>query len=224
MNSALFILLLLLPFYSGYCFHLFRPCILRRYSSTTNLEETEIKSDLVISLEKKIEITTDQISRIQNSHDVATKELRELEEKFGPSITQIKNDLKIMKERDESKEIVFSATTNAFKEILPTFDSFYQFQKHYSSVNEMEDAKIAAEYSRFYDEVRGIFNSFGITRVDTLGKQYDPSYMEAVAVLPPNDKFKDGEVCEEYEAAYLLMDRCIRSAKVAVARENSREE
>ena len=59
--------------------------------------------------------------------------------------------------------------------------------------------------------------SEGVTHIESMGKQFDPTKMEAVAMLPAPDGIDPGAVIEVIEEGYMLHDRVLRASRVIVA-------
>jgi molecular chaperone GrpE len=62
-----------------------------------------------------------------------------------------------------------------------------------------------------------VFERFGIKRVEALGKRFDPYLHEAMFEIEDKDKTA-GTVVQELEAGYVMHNRPLRPAKVAVAK------
>ncbi len=60
--------------------------------------------------------------------------------------------------------------------------------------------------------------SEGVETIETLGRPYNPSLAEAVAIEETDDPGRDGIVLEEVGKGYVLGDTLLRAAKVRVAR------
>lgn len=60
-------------------------------------------------------------------------------------------------------------------------------------------------------------NRFGVTRIEAVGRPFDPSQHEAIQVVETEDA-PENQVMEEYQAGYLLHDRVIRPARVSVSK------
>ena len=69
--------------------------------------------------------------------------------------------------------------------------------------------------SQFLD----VLKQNGLTQVESLGKQFDPNFHEAVAQAPAPGK-EDQEIITEYQRGYLLNGRLLRASKVVVANNN----
>jgi molecular chaperone GrpE len=72
------------------------------------------------------------------------------------------------------------------------------------------------------DMVRDLFvgklAAFGVTRLDVLGQRFDPSVHEALAVVPVDDRGRDGQVVGVIRQGYAIGQELLRPAGVAVAR------
>ena len=60
-------------------------------------------------------------------------------------------------------------------------------------------------------------DSEGVTRVETLGKLYDPAYAEALLFRETEDG-DEGTVVEVFKEGYMYKDRVLRAAQVVVAK------
>jgi len=61
-----------------------------------------------------------------------------------------------------------------------------------------------------------VLAKLGVSRIDTIGARFDPSTMEAVAMVPVLDPRYAGIVIEQLAAAYRQGDRLVRPAHVTV--------
>jgi molecular chaperone GrpE len=65
---------------------------------------------------------------------------------------------------------------------------------------------------RFADDMK----KFGLHRIETVGKPFDPALMESAQMKPPDSPGQEGTVAGEVQAGYTLHERVIRPAKVIV--------
>ncbi|HKI98167.1 MAG TPA: nucleotide exchange factor GrpE [bacterium] len=63
-------------------------------------------------------------------------------------------------------------------------------------------------------------NRYGVTRMEAVGKPFDPERHEAINVVETNE-VPENQVLEEYQAGYILHDRVIRPARVCVSKRGS---
>lgn len=66
-------------------------------------------------------------------------------------------------------------------------------------------------------ELVAVFERNGISRIDTVGKPLDPNRHQAMIELPSDDA-EPGTIIQEMQAGYMIRDRLLRPALVAVAR------
>lgn len=69
--------------------------------------------------------------------------------------------------------------------------------------------------SQFIDTLK----NNGLTEIESLGKQFDPNFHEAVAQAPAPGK-ENNEIITEYQRGFVLNGRLLRAAKVVVANNN----
>jgi len=65
-------------------------------------------------------------------------------------------------------------------------------------------------------ELDTIFNRNAVTRIDTVGQPLDPNKHQAMMEVPSDEPA--GTIVQEMQAGYMLKDRLLRPALVAVAR------
>ena len=56
----------------------------------------------------------------------------------------------------------------------------------------------------------------GLKRMEAVGAAFDTDYHEAIALVPTDDEEKKGKVIDCVATGYMLNDRVLRHAKVAV--------
>ncbi|KQM17457.1 nucleotide exchange factor GrpE [Novosphingobium sp. Leaf2] len=66
-------------------------------------------------------------------------------------------------------------------------------------------------------EIEKVFASHGITRIAATGLPLDPNQHQAMIEVPSNDA-EPGTIVQEMQAGYMIKDRLLRPAMVAVAK------
>ncbi len=66
-------------------------------------------------------------------------------------------------------------------------------------------------------ELHAVFERNGISRIDAVGQPLDPNRHQAMIELPSNDA-QPGTIVQEMQAGYMIRDRLLRPALVAVAK------
>ena len=117
-------------------------------------------------------------------------------------------------QRDKAQAIRFGAAGLASR-IIPAIDSL---EKAIANENGDNEA-ITNGVKMTLDSLKRALESEGVTILETTGKLFDPTQMEAIATVPVQEGQESGEVLEEIESGYLLHDRVLRPAKVIVTSE-----
>lgn len=66
-------------------------------------------------------------------------------------------------------------------------------------------------------ELLNMLERHGVKRIEPLGQRFDPNMQQAMYEVP-NTEVPDGTVVEVMQAGYMIGDRCLRPAMVAVAK------
>ena len=91
---------------------------------------------------------------------------------------------------------------------------------HAVDVNTCRHAWLLGEDDRLVPgavaRVLGVLEKEGVTKIDAVGKPFDPNYHQAVMRVP-SDEYDDDVVVEVLQEGYLLGDKTLRPAMVKVA-------
>ena len=86
---------------------------------------------------------------------------------------------------------------------------------------ELRGDKVASQFLAGIEatarELEAAFTRNGITRIKSIGETLDPHRHQAMMEVP-SDKAEPGTIIEEMQAGYMLKDRLLRPALVAVAK------
>lgn len=99
--------------------------------------------------------------------------------------------------------------------LLPMVDSF---ERAKSSLKLETDAekKIDNSYQGIYKQFVEVMKSFGVAAVETVGKEFDPQFHEAI-MREESTEFSDGVVVQEFRKGFILGERLLRPAMVKVS-------
>ena len=115
---------------------------------------------------------------------------------------------------EEKDEIRRSAKSTLLTKIISTVDDL-------DRALAMIPSEASAGWSEGIELVRrnmvGTLDSEGVTRLESLGKPYDPAYAEALQFRETEDG-EEGTVVEVYKEGYMYRDRVLRAAQVVVAK------
>lgn len=120
------------------------------------------------------------------------------------------------KKRAESElaSIVKYGKTDVLQSLLPVIDDFERSLKLSKDTRETE--AFAKGVELIYQKLLKFLDTQGIKQIDSLGKEFDVHYHDALLQIPRND-VPPHMVIEVVEKGYMLDDRVLRHAKVIVS-------
>ena len=139
--------------------------------------------------------------------------VKELEDAILRSQAELINYKK--RKDEETARILKYAETEILEGFLPILDNFER-------AISMDDNNFGDETSKFlegfrmvYKQTKNLLEKFEVKEIECLGKEFDPSYAQAVVV--EKDETKDsGVVLEVLQKGYMYKDRVLRIAMVKV--------
>lgn len=153
-----------------------------------------------------------------SNQDVDTSELlstriKELEDALLRSQAELLNYKR--RKDEETSRIIKYAETDILEGFLPILDNFER-------AISMDDNNFGDETSKFlegfrmvYNQTRSLLEKFEVKEIECLGKEFDPTY--AQAVITDKDETKEsGIVLEVFQKGYIYKDRVLRIAMVKV--------
>ena len=116
--------------------------------------------------------------------------------------------------RDRAELLRYGGASLA-RRIIPIFDLLEKAV----AVSDLEGANdsIIGGVKLTLENLRISFEGEGITEIEALGKEFDPTCMEAIATIPCPDDKEPGTVIEVIESGFRMHDRILRASKVVVA-------
>ena len=107
------------------------------------------------------------------------------------------------------------ATVDVIKQMLNVIDTY---ERAFNAIEPSTDEqhKVVAEYRETYDKILDCFAELNVTKVETVGAEFDYELHQAMMQMP-SDEYEEGVVCLEFAPGWVCGDRLIRPAMVAVA-------
>lgn len=157
------------------------------------------------------EFSKDKIKKIREEKEEAIKAKQQCME----DLQKAKADFVNMRKRDEQEKERFikSANEKLVLEIIPILDSFDLAlqENHWTEKPEMKKGIDQIHY-----QFKQILETHGVTIDDPVGKIFDPSRHEAIAVEETESETEDHAISEVIQKGYELNGKIIRSAKVKI--------
>jgi molecular chaperone GrpE len=114
----------------------------------------------------------------------------------------------------ERRDLINYAGQDVLSELLDIVDNFGRALEADRSI---ADPKVIVDgIEIIYNQMRTLLERFGVSRIEALGKPFDPNVHEAIQHVPTSDA-EEGTVTAELQPGYMLRDRVLRPARVVVA-------
>jgi len=149
----------------------------------------------------------------------ADKKLGELQEKYddlNDKYLRLYSEFDNYRKRTNKEKLdtLKSASADVITDLLPVLDDFDRAMKAMDDHGADEESIKGVEL--IYNKFKNILTQKGLEPMDSMGKEFDTDYHEAVTNIPaPSDDLK-GKVVDVIEKGYLLNGKIIRFAKVVV--------
>lgn len=162
-----------------------------------SLQLTMTKHDKI----NKAEEVQEEIQEPEEVSEVASQ-LEECELKYRRALADYQNLQKRVGE--ERGEWIRSANKDLLLRLLPVLDTLML------AANHLEDQGLTVSINQFLDTLK----AEGVTKIETVGKEFDPHSMECVTT----EEGEENNVLKELRAGYMLSDKVLRPAQVIVGR------
>ena len=165
----------------------------------------EVKKDLIED-EKKI----DALDTLIKEKDEKIKNYEEINLRLQAEFMNYKR----RREEEISRMLKYSEE-EIIKDFLPILDNFERAIKMDDDNLDDEVSKFLEGFKMVYTQIKNMLDKFEVKEIDAFGKEFDPTYHQAVMKESVPDK-ESGIVLEVFQKGYMYKDRVIRSAMVKV--------
>ena len=173
---------------------------------------------------KTKEESSQEVSNQKVNETSVEDKLKETEDKLLRSLAEVENQRRRFEK--EIKDAFEFGSFNFAKESLAILDNLHRAKeaiKNDSVLKENKDLeKFLEKISIIEKDLISIFEKNRIKKIDTKGKKFDPNLHQAMTEIEDN-KSETGSILQEIQAGYMLGDRLLRPALVAVAKKNNRK-
>lgn len=182
-------------------------------------EETATATAAETAAEETVEPTESESTTEEEQH-MKKKELKAALEKVEAALAEHKDQhLRLMAEyqnyrnrtTEEKKKIYGDAKADCVKSLLTVVDTF---ERAMEAACSDETYKKGIEMT--FSQLQKALEQMGVKEIAEVGVEFDPNLHNAIKQMDNTD-FEENKVCEIYQKGYLLGDRLIRPAMVAVS-------
>ena len=178
-----------------------------------NIEENEILNENVAenaAAQQEESLTGEEQQR--SELDEANEKIAELNDKYLRQVAEFDNYRK--RTMKEKAELIKNGGERVMESILPVLDDF---ERALQNMSKDENAKeILTGIELIYNKFTSVLKQNGLQKIETEVKDFDTDYHEAIAMVPAPAEELKGKVLDCVQTGYMLNDKVIRHAKVAV--------
>jgi molecular chaperone GrpE len=114
----------------------------------------------------------------------------------------------------EKTELILNGGEKVLKSLLPVLDDLERAQQ---SMQNSDDVKALRDgVDLVFKKLLSTLEANGLKKIDAMGKDFDTDYHEAIAMIPAQKDEDKGKVVDCVQTGYMLNNKVIRHAKVAV--------
>lgn len=155
-------------------------------------------------------VETDSDKETEGETKEEVNEAEEWKDKYIRLFAEFENYKK--RTLKEKTELILNGGEKTITAILPILDDFER-----AIADNTEDVAAIKEgfdliFKKFLKTLEGI----GVTKIDTDDKDFNVDFHEAIAMVPGMGDDKKGKIIDCVQTGYMLNDKVIRHAKVAV--------
>ncbi|MDE6479838.1 MAG: nucleotide exchange factor GrpE [Muribaculaceae bacterium] len=115
----------------------------------------------------------------------------------------------------EKAEIIKNGGENVLKGLLPIVDDFERGLK--AAESDSEAKSVLEGMTLIYNKLVKYLESMGVKEMNSTGEVFNSDLHEAIAQVPSPTEDMKGKVLDTVQKGYMLNDKVLRHAKVAVA-------
>ena len=183
-------------------------------SETNETNETNEASDTSSSSDSSDTSDTSENSSSSEPElsplEKAEKEIEQLKDQYLRARAEFENYRK--RTIKEKAELILNGGEKTITAILPVLDDFERALADTTEDPEAIKQGMELIFHKFVKTLEGL----GVKKIETEDKPFDVDYHEAIAMVPGMGDDKKGMVIDCVQTGYMLNDKVIRHAKVAV--------
>ncbi|SFW36645.1 nucleotide exchange factor GrpE [Ruminococcus flavefaciens] len=183
-----------------------------------NEKDTELLEELEEDMAEEAEENSDELDEADaaSEYNDSAAQFADMEEALAEA-----NDkyLRLFAEYDnyrkrtakEKTETYQNASVQCVEKLLPVLDSFER-----SLEAECADENFKNGMAMIYNQFKNFLTQMNVTEIEALGAEFDPNVHNAIQQLDSTD-YASNHVCSVFQKGYMLGDKLVRPAMVAVA-------
>lgn len=181
-------------------------------------EESVYENEIPVEGEKTSEETAQDAEAEENEPTLeerlaqANEQIEQLQDKYLRQVAEFDNYRK--RTIKEKAELVLNGGEKVMTALLPVLDDLERAQANMAKSTDVETLREGVEL--IIDKLGKALAAQGLKPIDTTDAAFDTDFHEAIAMVPVEDETQKGKVIDCVQTGYLLNEKVLRHAKVAV--------
>ncbi len=142
----------------------------------------------------------------------ALEEVAQLKDKYLRQVAEFDNYRK--RTLKEKAEIILNGGEKVLGALLPVLDDLERAQANMAKSEDVETLREGVDL--IVDKLLKTLATQGLTAIDAAGQDFNTDFHEAIAMVPVDDPKQKGKVIDCVQTGYMLHEKVLRHAKVAV--------
>lgn len=172
----------------------------------------EVKESMENETQDSIEKAAEETETEEDLLAKAQEENAKLKDQLLRTVAEFENYKK--RTLKEKAELILNGGEKAITAILPVLDDMERAVANADKAESIESVEEGWEL--IFKKLLTTLEGMGVKKLDTKDKDFDVDYHEAIAMVPGMGDNKKGKVVDCVQTGYMLNDKVIRHAKVAV--------
>ncbi|MCX5802216.1 MAG: nucleotide exchange factor GrpE [Proteobacteria bacterium] len=180
---------------------------------------------------QEVESKTKEKDEVQQEEHKKKKKKDAIIEELQKSLEEKEENIKILQDKllylqaefenfkklkiKEKQEILMFGNEVLIRQLLPVLDNLDRALEHVSKTEDFKSIEDGVGIT--LNEFLKVLEKSGVTRVDALGKKFDPNIHEAL-YQEERDDVEPDTIVSEFQKGYMLNGRLIRPSRVSVSK------
>ena len=167
-------------------------------------------------------ILSEEISREAAQIAALHSDLAELKDRYLRAVAETENLRKrAEREKNDAAQFAFSKFAHDLLVVADNFERALDIMKPEKRAELSGEAQSVFEgIEATQRQMQAVFERFKIKRIEAVGQKFNPNLHDAIAEIP-SDQHAAGVVIAVAEHGYVIGERLLRAAKVAIAAQGS---
>ena len=175
-------------------------------AEATEQEETAAAEETPSTDEAPAELSAEEkIEKLE-------QELEEQKSKFMYKVAEFDNYRK--RTLKEKTELVLNGGEKVLSAILPVLDDFERAQENLKNSEDVNALREGLEL--ILQKLHKVLENQGLKAIEVVGQDFNTDFHEAIAMIPAANDEQKGKVIDCVQTGYMLNEKVIRHAKVAI--------